>query len=91
MDDGRKIQASPDHPDTAGKSLVSYQIGDSLDGSIVQNKKLIPFGGDKTWDILPAGPTGVYKANGVWLGSTLKSPGDALSDVNSQSCAEQAD
>jgi len=30
------------------------------------------YAGEKTYDLLPAGDTGVYWANGILLGSTLK-------------------
>jgi hypothetical protein len=73
--DGRHFRASPDHPDTNGKTLVSYKVGEELDGSRITKKALVPFGEDRTWDILPNGPTGDYLANGVWLGSTLKADG----------------
>jgi hypothetical protein len=72
LEDGRRFRASPDHPDVDGKALISHQIGDVLDGAKITGKTLVSHGGARTWDILPSGPTGIYLANGVWLGSTLK-------------------
>ena len=70
--DGRKISATPEHPDQWGTPLKSLQIGDILDGSKIVYKQIHLYEGSFTWDILPGGETGVYLANGVWMGSTLK-------------------
>jgi hypothetical protein len=32
---------------------------------------LVPYAGGRTWDLLPAGATGSYWANGILLASTL--------------------
>jgi hypothetical protein len=69
--DGRSFTASPGHPDTQGKALRDYRVGDVLDGSAVREKTLVNYDRDRTWDVFPSGPTGDYLANGVWLGSTL--------------------
>lgn len=74
--DGRRLRASPDHPDANGRTLASYRVGEELDGSPITQKELVSYGGNRTWDLLPGGPTGDYLANGVWLGSTLKADED---------------
>jgi hypothetical protein len=37
----------------------------------VKKIELLPYDEKRTYDILPSGSTGLYKANGIWLGSTL--------------------
>jgi hypothetical protein len=69
--DGRVVEASPRHPTADGRRVGELKPGDWLDGSRVRSVALVPYTGD-TWDLLPAGPTGVYWAGGVLLGSTLK-------------------
>src|SRR6266851_3459609 len=44
---------------------------DALDGSTVTLWELVPYAGARTYDLLPAGPTGTYWANGILLSSTL--------------------
>jgi hypothetical protein len=73
LNDGRLISASPGHPLTNGKSFEEIKIGDLVNGSIVKNINLIFSRELFTYDILPGGPTGFYVANGVEIGSTLKS------------------
>jgi hypothetical protein len=72
--DGRSFRASPNHPVADGTLLATLEPGMQLDGSVVVKAELELLGQTRTWDLLPAGPTGVYKANGVWLGSTLEKP-----------------
>ena len=47
--------------------------GDAYDGSTVAAAALVPYGDTATYDLLPAGPTGEYWADGILLGSTLRS------------------
>lgn len=70
--DGREIDLTPEHPAENGVSLDTWEIGDELAGSTVISKEYRDFSGTETWDLLPAGETGVYQANKVWMGSTLK-------------------
>jgi hypothetical protein len=70
--DGRYVEASAGHPTSTGRTVGSLRPGDLLDGSRVIALDSIPYAGD-TWDLLPAGPTGVYWANDVLLASTLRS------------------
>lgn len=72
LSDGRSVMASPGHPSAAGRALGAYRVGEVLDGASVIAVESLPYDGGVTYDILPAGPTGVYWANGVLLMSTLK-------------------
>lgn len=69
--DGRELLASPGHRTADGRPLGTLAVGDRLDGSTVRVWELLPYAGDRTYDILPAGPTGSYWANGILLSSTL--------------------
>lgn len=70
--DGRELLASPGHPTTDGRPLGSLAVGDELDGARITLWELVPYGGSRTYDLLPAGPTGNYWANGILLSSTLR-------------------
>jgi len=72
LDDGREVLASPGHPTADGRMLAQLQPGDALDGARVLSAKRIRYADDYTYDILPAGSTGAYWANGILLGSTLR-------------------
>jgi len=69
--DGRELLASPGHRTADGRPLGSLAAGDLVDGSRVSLWELVPYSGDRTYDLLPAGPTGTYWANGILLSSTL--------------------
>lgn len=69
--DGRRVLASPGHPTADGRRLGDIRAGDVVDGSRVVAAQSVPYGGARTYDLLPAGPTGTYWADGVLLGSTL--------------------
>ena len=71
--DGRALLASPGHRTADGRALGSLAVGDSLDGSTITQWELVAYSGDRTYDLLPAGPTGSYWANGILLSSTLPS------------------
>jgi hypothetical protein len=71
LEDGRGMTASPGHPAADGRLLGALAVGEELDGSRITSIERLPYRG-RTYDVLPAGPTGVYWANGVLLGSTLK-------------------
>jgi hypothetical protein len=76
LDDGRVLRASPGHPLADGRRLGSIRTGDRVDGAKVTSAELEPYDGGSTFDLLPDGPTGIYMADGVPLGSTL-GPGQA--------------
>ena len=69
--DGRELLASPGHRTADGRTLGSLAVGDPLDGSRLTLWELVPYDGDRTYDLLPGGPTGRYWANGIRLASTL--------------------
>ena len=69
--DGRELLASPGHQTADGRPLGSLAVGDGVDGSTVTRWELVPYSGDRTYDLLPAGSTGTYWANGIPLSSTL--------------------
>lgn len=69
--DGRELLASPGHRTADGRPLGSLGAGDKLDGSEITLWELLPYTGERTYDLLPAGPTGTYWADGILLSSTL--------------------
>jgi hypothetical protein len=71
LDDGRELWVSPGHPTVEGRSLGQLQEGDSLDGGIIRTLERVSYTSDATYDLLPAGDTGFYWANGILLASTL--------------------
>ena len=70
--DGRTVNVSPGHPTADGRTVGKLVPGDRYDGAVVIGVELIPYAGGATFDVLPAGATGAYWANGVLLGSTLR-------------------
>lgn len=70
--DGRELLASPGHRSADGRQLGSLALGDSLDGSTITAWELVAYASDRTYDLLPAGRTGEYWANGILLSSTLQ-------------------
>ncbi len=74
LSDGRELHASPGHPTSDGRSLGDLQPGDLLDGAYVIQIETIPYDGTATYDLLPSGGTGFYRADGILLGSTLAKP-----------------
>ena len=72
LNDGRLVYVSPGHPTAEGRHIGDLAAGDTLDGTRIASVERVTYGGGATYDILPAGTTGVYWANGVLLGSTLR-------------------
>lgn len=70
--DGREVAASPGHPTADGRTFGDIRTGDLLDGARVTKVEIVPSNQPYTYDLLPAGSTGFYWANGVLIGSTLK-------------------
>lgn len=68
--DGRVVTGSAGHP-TAHGTLGALRAKDVLDGATVTSVEVLPFTGERTWDLLPSGPTGLYVADGVVLKSTF--------------------
>jgi len=71
LSDGRVVRGSAGHP-TAGGLLGDLRVGSPLDGSTVREVRRRALSDDRTYDILPAGETGMYIADGVILGSTFR-------------------
>jgi hypothetical protein len=69
--DGRELLASPGHRTADGRPVGALAAGDPLDGSTLTVWELVPYAGDRTYDLLPAGPTASYWADGIPLASTL--------------------
>jgi hypothetical protein len=65
------VRASPGHPLADGRPVGSVGTGDRVDGATVVSATLEAYGGGRTFDLLPDGPTGIYLADQVPLGSTL--------------------
>jgi hypothetical protein len=72
LSDGRAVDVSPGHPTADGRKVGDLRGGDGYDGAIVMSASLSPYSGGSTFDVLPAGASGTYWANGVLLGSTLR-------------------
>jgi hypothetical protein len=71
LTDGRMVTASPGHPTADGRPIGNYQVGDSLDGALVEKVQYITYEASMTYDLLPGGSTYLYWANGILLRSTL--------------------
>jgi hypothetical protein len=76
LDDGRAVAASPGHPTCAAAAPGVATVADLARGArfgsaTVERAERVPYGEPETFDVLPAGDTGCYWANGVLLGSTL--------------------
>lgn len=69
--DGRELLVSPGHRTADGRQAGDLKVGDQLDGSTVTTWELVPYVGGRTYDLLPAGTTGFYWANGILMSSTL--------------------
>lgn len=73
--DGRSVLASLGHPLPNGQPISTLTVGQSFEGTRVVSDTRVVYGKPYTYDLLPAGPTHAYYADGVLLGSTLASPG----------------
>lgn len=71
LQDGRALFVSPNHPTDDGRRIGELRSGDILDGASVARFELVPYPDGWTYDLLPTGETGTYRANGIWLKSTL--------------------
>ena len=71
LSDGRTLDASPGHPLTSGQQMGTLTAGQQVDGAAIVSAKRVPYKGGFTYDILPAGETGFYWANGILIGSTI--------------------
>ena len=85
--DGRAVLVSPGHPLPDGRPVAALRAGDAYDGSVVTSADRIPYGGGRTFDLLPSGDSGVYWANGIELESTLGVPGLSWSLISGDHAA----
>jgi hypothetical protein len=69
--DGRSVDASPSHPLADGRTVGSLVAGDLVDGSPIVSTTLEAYEGGRTFDLLPAGASATYWADGIPLRSTL--------------------
>lgn len=72
LDDGREVWVSAGHPLADGRLVGELRATDTLDGARVVSALLTAYSGGSTFDILPAGSSGLYWANGILLASTLR-------------------
>lgn len=72
LNDGTKLEVSPGHPTSDGRTFGELKLGDKLDGRHVAYIKLINYKYTHTYDILTDSKSGCYYANGVFVGSTLR-------------------
>jgi len=71
LSDGRELEISGTHPTAGYGRIADLSPGDVLDGSTVVSIEGVRHDGSFVYDLLPAGDTGFYWANGVLVGSTL--------------------
>ena len=69
--DGRTLTVSPEHPALDGV-VQDLRVGATYDGSAIVELDLLRYTGARTHDLLPAGATGIYWADGIPLRSTLR-------------------
>ena len=72
LGDGRLVFVSPGHPTADGRRVGDLRPGDEIFGAPVLSAERVPYSGGFTFDVLPAGTSGTYWANGILLGSTLR-------------------
>jgi hypothetical protein len=72
LSDGRALVAAGAHPAADGTALQQLRPGQRYDGATIAALGWVPSTAPVTVDILPAGPTGNYWANGILVGSTLR-------------------
>ena len=72
LSDGRVLVAAGAHPAADGGYLRQLHPGQRYDGATVISVGWTTSTAPATFDLLPAGPTGTYWADGILVGSTLK-------------------
>jgi hypothetical protein len=71
LSDGRELFVSGTHPTSEYVRISNLCEGDILDGSKITTIEKVRYNDSYVYDLLPAGDTGFYWANGILLGSTL--------------------
>jgi hypothetical protein len=69
---GATLSLSRGHPTLDGRTFGDLRRGGQLGGVDVLDVETIPYGHDRTYDILPASESGGYFAGGALVGSTLR-------------------
>lgn len=69
--DGRVLVAAGAHPATDGRPLRDLRSGERYGTSVIVSVDYVESSASATYDILPAGATGDYWANGILVGSTI--------------------
>jgi len=77
LSDGRELWVSPGHPTVDGHVVKQLVSGGAYDGAMIQSTRLERYAGERTFDLLVAGDTGFYWANGILIASTLRLPSPA--------------
>ena len=72
LSDGKEVWVSPDHPTATGQRVAEIKAGDWHASARVKSAESVAYAGSYTYDLLPDSETGVYWANGILLGSSLK-------------------
>jgi hypothetical protein len=72
LSDGRVLVAAGAHPAADGTYLRELRTGVRYDGATITSIGWVLSTAPATYDILPAGPTADYWANGILVGSTLR-------------------
>ena len=72
LSDGREARVSPGHPTADGRTAGQLRVGDLYDGAHVRMTEMTPYQDKETFDLLPDSPTGLYWADGILFGSTLR-------------------
>ena len=78
LSDGRELFVSGGHPTADFREINDLIPGDTLDGAELVSIEKVSYGVGYTYDLLPAGETGFYWANGVLMGSTLSPNSNSL-------------
>lgn len=77
--DGRELLVSLSHPLPSGQPVEMLAAGQRFEGTRVVSAARVRYGRPYTYDLLPAGPTHTYFADGVLMGSTLAPAGAVIS------------
>ena len=68
----RQLWVSPGHPTADGRVVDQLRSGTVYDGATIRIANLERYDQGRTFDLLLAGDTGFYWANGILLASTLR-------------------
>jgi hypothetical protein len=72
LSDGHVLIAAGAHPAANGSYLRAWRTGQPYDGATITSIGWVTSTAPATYDLLPAGATADYWANGILIGSTLK-------------------